>query len=437
MTRAYQSWGRYPRATHAAALLPAWTDALPDLRAIEGSVLPFGLGRSYGDACLNDGGSLIDTSRLDRFRGFDEETGTLRCESGVTLREILRLFAPRGWFLPVVPGTKDVTVGGAIANDVHGKNHHRAGTFGRFVRSFELLRSDGTMLTCSPAQNAELFSATIGGLGLTGLIVQAEIVLRTIPGPFIDQERIRFASLNDFFRVSRESDESHEYTVAWLDCLATGRRLGRGIFIRGNHAKLSGYGGSVRDQSRLNVRVESPAWLLSRPFMRAFNELYYHSQLRNEVRSTIHYESFFFPLDAIDGWNLLYGKAGFLQYQCVAPLADGERVIREVLERISRSGDASFLAVLKRFGSTASPGLLSFPRLGYTLSLDFAFRGGRTLELLDALDAVVVGAGGAIYPAKDARMAPAVFESSFARLPEFRGLVDEKFSSSFWRRVAT
>lgn len=436
MRRDHQSWGRYPPANHARVIAPAWRDGLPHLERIEGSVLPFGLGRSYGDVCINDGGCLVDTTRLDRFRGFDEETGLLQCEAGTTLREILRVFVPRGWFLPVTPGTKEVTIGGAIANDVHGKNHHRSGTFGRFVRRFELLRSDGSRLTCSPEENSALFSATIGGLGLTGLIVWAEIRLRRIPGPFIDQERIRFPSLDRFFGLSRESDESHEYTVAWLDCIATGRQLGRGIFIRGNHAQDPRPGGRARGTAgRLTIRAEPPEWLLSRPIMRSFNELYYHSQLRRETRSTVHYEPFFFPLDSINDWNLLYGKRGFLQYQCVAPVRDGEQVIREVLERISRSGDASFLAVLKTFGSMPSPGLMSFPRPGYTLSLDFAFRGARTLALLESLDAVVKVAGGAIYPAKDARMSPGVFETSFPALPEYRKLIDARFSSSFWRRV--
>ena len=433
----YESWGRYPKAKHALIVPMFWRCELPCFDAFARPVLPFGQGRSYGDSCLNDGGVLIDTSPLRRFMAFDEERGILRCEAGVTLAEILELVVPRGWFPPVTPGTRYVSVGGAIANDVHGKSHHRAGTFGCHVRQFELLASTGERLLCSPTQNTELFQATIGGLGLTGLILWAEVQLKPICSPLIRMERIRFPALEEFFELSALSDKEYEYTVAWIDCLAQGEKVGRGIFMRGNHAEPEPrMSPGARKPRTARLSFDAPACFLNRLTVKAFNTAYYYAQFQKKVQKVVHYEPFFYPLDAVQGWNRLYGKRGFLQYQCVVPHDDGYGAIRELLTRIARSGLAAFLAVLKTFGSVPSPGMLSFPRPGVTLAVDFPYQGARTLRLLEELDEVVLARCGAVYPAKDARMSAKSFQTSFPQWREFTRFIDPKFSSSFWRRVA-
>ena len=429
--RDYRSWGRYPPARPATVVPVVWRSDLPELDRLPGPLLPYACGRSYGDSCLNDGATLLDVRRLNRLIALDESTGLLRCEAGVTLAEILDVVVPRGWFLPVVPGTRWVSVGGAIANDIHGKNHHRAGTFGRHVTCLELVRSGGERIVCSP--DDPLFQATVGGLGLTGLILWAEIRLRRIPGPGIDQERIRFPSLEGFFELA-DDDQAYEYTVAWVDCLARGSRLGRGIYMRGDHAPLDAAPASPLDATRIQVPMEAPAGLINRLTMRLFNQAYYHGQLRRR-REVIPYGPFFFPLDAVGDWTRLYGPGGFLQYQCVVPEAPGGGAIRTIFDRISRSDEPASLGVLKRFGTVESPGWLSFPRPGITLAVDFPYRGPRTLKLLDELDAVVREAGGAVYPAKDARMSPQSFAAFFPTAPRLEAQRDPRFSSSFWRRV--
>lgn len=433
----YESWGRYPKAKHALVVPMFWRCEPPWFDRFKRPVLPFGQGRSYGDSCLNDGGILIDTSSLRHFIAFDEERGVLRCEAGATLADILELIVPRGWFLSVTPGTRYVSVGGAIANDVHGKNHHRAGTFGCHVRQFELLASTGERRLCSPTQNTGLFQATIGGLGLTGLILWAEVQLKPIGSPLIRMERIRFATLEEFFELSALSDKEYEYTVAWVDCLARGEKAGRGIFIRGNHAEpeLQMSAGAKKPRTA-RLPFDAPAFFLNRLTVKAFNAAYYYAQVQKRVQKVVHYETFFYPLDAVQGWNRLYGKRGFLQYQCVVPHDDGDGAIRELLTRIARSGLAAFLAVLKTVGAVPSPGMLSFPRPGVTLAVDFPYQGARTLQLLEKLDEMVLAGGGAVYPAKDARMSAKCFQTSFPQWREFTRFIDPQFSSSFWRRVA-
>jgi FAD/FMN-containing dehydrogenase len=431
------SWGRYPKIGQQRVVRLTSPVSADDLRFDGATVLPYGLGRSYGDSCLNEGGVLLDTSSLRSILSFDDVAGTLKAEAAATLAGILDLVVPRGWFLPTSPGTKFVTLAGAIANDVHGKNHHVAGTMGRHVRRFELLRSDGTRLLCSPTENGDMYRATIGGLGLTGLILWAEIQLRPISGPFIDMESIRYDSLDEFFDVSAESDRICEFTVAWIDCMATGKQVGRGLYMRGNHAWQPHIPGKkARSKSWLSVPIELPGALIPNGITaRVFNELYYRRQLLKRVRRTVPYDPFFYPLDAIGDWNRLYGERGFLQHQCVVPHDASRRALRLILQATSQAGEGSFLGVLKAFGDIPSPGMMSFPRPGTTLTLDFPFRGERTLRLLDRLDAIVLEHGGAIYPAKDARMSPACFEASFPQWREFAEFVDERFSSSFWRRV--
>lgn len=438
---ALESWGRNPRVRSGEQTVLPLSSRHERLPSFEGgSLLPYGNGRSYGDSCLNVGHALLPTRRLDRFIAFDRATGLLTCESGVLLDEILRLVVPQGWFLPVTPGTRLVTVGGAIANDVHGKNHYSAGTFGRHVTRFELLRSDGARLCCSPDENADLYAATIGGLGLTGLITWAQIQLVRIHNPFIMQETVPFGSLDEFFRINRESERAFEHTVAWVDCIARGRKLGRGLYFRGDFAPaqldpLPAAGGLIQ-RLGLTVPFDLPAFTLNRWTVRSFNSAFFHLHRARPSRELIHYEPFFYPLDAVHAWNRIYGRRGLLQFQCVVPLDEaGNGAMQELLERIVRSGGASFLAVLKTFGPLESPGMLSFPRPGVTLALDFANQGSRTLALLADLERITRDAGGALYPAKDACMSPESFEAGYPALERFRAFVDPAFSSSFWRRM--
>jgi FAD/FMN-containing dehydrogenase len=431
----YQSWGRYPQARQEV-VASHWRSEPLSLHGHEGkTILPFGNGRSYGDVCLNDGGVILACRGLDRFIHFDPTQGLLCCEAGVLLCEILELVVPKGWFLPVTPGTQFVTLGGAIANDIHGKNHHRVGTFGRHVRCFELLRSDGRRVLASPTENGDWFGATIGGLGLTGVITWAELQLRRIATPFIDQDVIRYGNLADFFSLSQESDTTFDYTVAWVDCLATGRALGRGLFIRGNHAKDAGERPPKTRAVHVTFPVDPPFALVNGLSIKLFNALYYRKQLTSQVTHKTHYVPFFYPLDAIYAWNCLYGSKGFLQYQCVVPPADAESAVREILDRIAAARTGSFLAVLKVFGDVASPGLLSFPRPGVTLALDFPNQGQKTFDLLDGLDEVTRAANGAVYPAKDSRMSAASFNAYFPQWQALEPFIDPRFSSSFWRRV--
>lgn len=426
------SWGRYPKARHRAIYHASWTDQLPAMieAAAPESLLPYGLGRSYGDSCLNDGRDLVECSRLNRILSFDPERGSICCESGVSLSDILEIIVPKGWFLPVTPGTRFVTVGGAIANDVHGKNHHRAGTFGCHVRSLALYRSDYGLVFCSPEENADMFRATIGGLGLTGIIAWAEIALKPIASPKMDIETIPFQSLARFLSLCNESDVSFEYTMAWIDCFS-GKNT-KGIFFRANHSYAPGPPPRLRVGPKVPFAL--PEWVLNRHTVRAFNIAYYAKHAFGKRKSVVPYQPFFYPLDSVSRWNLIYGKRGFLQYQCVIP-EHAFAAFEELLSLMSRSQMGSFLAVLKRFGSMPSAGMLSFPRPGLTLALDFAMRGERTLRLLDRLDEVVRKSGGALYPAKDARMSRQTFEASFPNWRDFQPYLDPKLSSSFWRRV--
>jgi len=429
----FPSWGRYPPATPAHVLPVRFRDQ--SVPRVAGSVLPYGNGRSYGDSCLNNGGTLLATRGLDRFLAFDPSTGLIRCEAGVLLSEILSLTVGYGWFLPVTPGTRLITVGGAIANDVHGKNHHLAGTFGHQVTCLELARGSGERMRCSATERADLFAATIGGLGLTGLITWAEFRLKRIANPYVQVERTRFDRLDDFFDLALGAEREREYTVAWIDCLATGRHLGRGIYMAGTHAAPTCEGAPGAPGRTLSVPFDPPVSLIAGPTLKTFNELFYRKQFRRVQTGLEHYAPFFYPLDGIDQWNRIYGPKGFLQYQSVVPMALGRDVTREMLQCIARSGQGSFLSVLKVFGDRPPAGLLSFPRPGVTLALDFPFKGPSTLRLFETLDALVAQAGGAIYPAKDARMSPALFASGYPRLDEFRRHLDPVFSSSFWRRV--
>jgi FAD/FMN-containing dehydrogenase len=424
------SWGLVFHPKQVVHLYRDRSAALPSTRT---SLLPFGNGRSYGDSCLNDGGDLIDCRPLSRFLSFDDQSGVVRCESGVTLASIIETMLPRGWFLPVTPGTKYVTVGGAIANDVHGKNHHVAGSFGHHVVQFELLRSDGSRTVCSPRDNRDRYAATIGGLGLTGLITWVEIRLKRVSGPTIIQRAYRFGNLQEFFALSHDLSNEHEYAVAWLDCLTKGAQLGRGVFFVGDHDSKAEP--ARRSAYTFNVPAMPPFSLVNGLSLRLFNQAYYTRHRLGAV-DRVDLESFFYPLDRIRNWNRIYGPRGFLQYQCVVPNSSaGREALIEIVDRIASSGKGSFLAVLKEFGSMASAGMMSFPQHGYTLALDFPASSTSIFELLDELDGKVAKVGGRVYPAKDARMSAQSFQRFFPQWHQFSAHIDPRFSSSFWRRV--
>ncbi len=430
----YLSWGRYPKVEQKV-VVPHWLDQLPELLNGAQPFLGQGLGRSYGDVCLNDRGTLLRLSALKRLINFDPEEGLLTAESGFSLADIIEFAVPKGWFLPVSPGTKFVTLGGAIANDIHGKNHHCAGTFGVHVQSFRLLRSDGNLYDCSREKNSELFSATIGGLGLTGIILDCTVQLKRIHSALIDAEFLQFKGLDHFFELSKNSSQQFEYTVAWLDCVASGSNFGRGVFIRSNHAKSNRPIVLPKKLPALPIPFDFPEWALNRLSISAFNSLYFHKQIKPEVAKQVGFDPFFYPLDGALNWNRIYGKRGFFQFQCVLPHSNGEESIKLMLKRVVEYGNASFLAVLKEFGDLPSPGMLSFPRPGVTLCLDFPQAGGSSLKLLNELEVLVNKFGGAMYAAKDALMSPESFKSHYPRWQEFLQQRDPKFSSCFSRRI--
>lgn len=427
-TSQFQSWGRYPRVEQTVVTRDWRDEPLP---IVEGSLLPRGLGRSYGDSCLNEGNTLIATRGMNRLIGFDAATGIVRCESGVTLDELLEHSVPRGWFPPVTPGTRFVTIGGAVANDVHGKNHHACGSFGNFVRELELVRSNGSRRICSAEREPELFAATIGGLGLTGIIDWVEFQMKPIRNRSIDVETIRMGGLDEFFALSSESERDFEYLVAWIDTVGS---PGRGLFMRGNHNHTGGTAAAKAGKPLLAVPFDLPEIALSRFTIGTFNTLFYHKQWSRVARATVDYIPFFYPLDALLDWNRMYGASGLLQWQCLVPFEGGPEAIREILEEAGKSGQASFLTVLKTMGHVPSLGMMSFPKPGITLALDFARRDA-VENLLQRLDKIVAEAGGRLYPAKDARMPAAYFRQFYPRWEEFSRYIDPKFSSSFWRRV--
>lgn len=424
-----RSWGRLESAGHDVRVL-ADRHSLPQQLSAALPGVAHGMGRSYGDICLNPGGVLWNTTALDRLIQFDAEHGRLRCEPGVLLRDIQRLMVPRGWMLPVTPGTQMVTVGGAIANDVHGKNHHVRGSFGDNVHALTLLRTDGTLIECGPQHEAAWFAATVGGAGLTGVIVQAELQLMRVPGPWLSSETIPYGSLAEFFDLADSSEAGWEHTVSWIDCLS---RQGRGLFMRANPA--AGEGAALPKPRSRRMPLTPPVSLVNKLSLRPFNLAYYNLKRRQTSAALVHYEQFFYPLDNLLEWNRMYGPRGFYQYQCVVPRAAGKDAVQAMLGAIERSGEGSFLAVLKTFGERPSVGMLSFPQPGATLALDFPNRGDRTHALFARLDAIVREAGGRIYLAKDARMPRAMFEAGYPRLAEFLQYRDPGISSALSRRL--
>lgn len=431
------SWGRLTNLEHEVRFLSDRSVVPDQVRVPMGSRASgvcHGMGRSYGDVCLNPGGLLWNTTGLNRFINFDADTGVLTCEVGVIFRDIQRLFIPRGFMVPVNPGTQIITVGGAIANDVHGKNHHRHGSFGDHVLRIRLARTDGSVVDCGPDLLPELFAATVGGIGLTGVIIEADIRLRRVAGPWLETDFIAFENLDEFFRLSDESEACFEHTVSWIDCVCGGG--GRGIFMRGNPAAAgAGAGRALPRAGRLEVPFVPPVSLINGLSLRLFNMLYYGMKKRTAGPSLSHYEPFFCPLDNVLEWNRIYGPRGFFQYQSVIAREHGLEATQAMLGEIARSGNGSFLAVLKTFGNGQGPGMMSFPRPGVTLALDFPNKGASTQRLFERLDAIVRAANGRLYMAKDARMPRDLLESGYPRLAEFLKHCDPGISSAMSRRL--
>ncbi len=428
----FESWGRYP--TLEAEIAPlSWTTDFPLKHPVTTKMLPVGAGRSYGDSCLLENGTLLGARGMDHLLHFDPATGILRCEAGVTLAEILDFGVPLGFFLPVTPGTKYVTIGGAIANDIHGKNHHVAGTFGGHVLRFELVRSDGSRLICSPRENRDWFAATIGGMGLTGLITWAELRLRPIVSRKINYRGDKFVGFDEFLAISR-SAANVEYTVAWLDCVSTGKNFARGIFMQGTHSETPDLLKASKEP-KLVFPIDLPEFVLNKATVGLFNFAYYNKQLSKTVSSVVDYEPFFYPLDSVLEWNKMYGKSGLLQFQCALPWDADNHGMTQIMKAITASGLASFLAVLKVFGDVPSPGMLSFPIPGLTLALDFPIRDEISFDLLQRLAEITLEHGGRMYPAKDARMTAHQFQTFYPQWERFAPYVDPAFDSSFWKRV--
>jgi decaprenylphospho-beta-D-ribofuranose 2-oxidase len=425
-------WGRFPRLAARVEHVRFHRDL--HRRTEEAKpLLARGSGRSYGDACIFE--NLVSTIHLNHLLEFDQTTGVLRVEAGVTLEKILCFAVPRGWFLPVTPGTKFPTLGGCIAADVHGKNHHVDGSIARFVRELDMVLADGRGVRCSAEENGDLFDATIGGMGLTGFVYAATLQLRQISSAYISMRSIKTACFAETCDVLTDTAGQYTYSVAWVDCLADGKRLGRGIVHLGNHALLGtepqGDGFALHHPQRLSVPFSLPQFVLNGRNVRVFNKLYYHKHGSNLNEQLIHYDPFFYPLDSVRDWNRVYGRNGFVQYQFVVPSAGGRRLMEKILGKIASQGSASFLAVLKTFGP--GRGLLSFPIEGYTLALDFPLRSESTIPFLHHLDDEISAAGGRVYLAKDAVLQRNNFAAMYPEIDDFRAIKAKYDPSNLFR----
>jgi decaprenylphospho-beta-D-ribofuranose 2-oxidase len=422
MKKEIANWGNYPSMESDERNFSMLDDIRKYVQTANGFI-PRGNGRCYGDASL--AANTICTTRFDKILSFDTQTGVFECESGITLDQVLDVIVPKGWFLPVTPGTKFITIGGAVASDVHGKNHHVDGCFSHHIEEMDILLSDGALVTCSSGRETDLFEATCGGMGLTGVITRVKFKLKKIETAYIRQKQIKAANLEEVLRLFEEY-KGYTYSVAWIDCLKKGDGFGRSILILGEHANPD----ELNDQQRkaplqipkkrqIVFPFSLPGWVLNTFTVKAFNFLYYGKNVKREINNVVNYEPFFYPLDAILHWNRGYGKKGFIQYQFVLPLESRQGLI-EILQRISDKGMGSFLAVLKIFGKQES--LIGFPMEGYTLALDFPVKEG-LFEFLDELDQIVLQYGGRLYMSKDARMKPDVLRAGYQHLPQFLSII--------------
>ncbi len=431
------NWGNYP-VVDAVIHHPSSLEAMKNVITSSESIIARGLGRCYGDSSLNS--TIVSTLKMNRLISFDNSTGIVSCEAGISFSELLDAFVPRGWFLPVTPGTKYITVGGAIASDIHGKNHHTSGSFSRHLLSMKIMLGDGSVVDCSRTENEDLFWATCGGMGLTGVILEAVFTLLRIETAYIRQRIIRSKNIHEAFELF-EQHKNWTYSVAWIDCLAKGKELGRSALILGEHARSHEIGFNYRDPLSVEtsfiipVPVHLPNFVLNKFTVKVFNELRYTTYRNQE--SFVEYEPFFYPLDMLDHWNRIYGKRGFSQYQFVIPKDSSHIALPKILQRISESGEGSFLAVLKLFGK--QEGLLSFPMEGYTLALDFAIS-NNTIALFADLDRMVSEYGGRIYLTKDAHMSSTMFEEGYRKKSQFQSVkrkydTADKFQSLQSKRI--
>jgi FAD/FMN-containing dehydrogenase len=414
-----------------------------DLHYSSKSIIARGQGRSYGDASLNADGHTLLTERVNRFLSFDEEKGILRAEAGATLAEILPLIVPRGWFLPVTPGTKYVSLGGCVAADVHGKNHHHDGSFGDHVIAIELILFDGSRVTCSSAEKPELFWATVGGMGLTGIIGEVTIKLIPIESALIKVQHKAAGNLEQLFKLIKDPTNDDRYTVAWIDSMVNGSQLGRGIAMYGHHATAEAlpvnYHAMIRSGRSFPIPFNFPSFVLNQWSISAFNSRFFRKEGGRRYPFLSNYDSYFYPLDTITHWNRMYGKRGFVQYQCVIPEDRAFDGIKILLQEISKSRYPSFLAVLKCLGPQGK-GMLSFPMAGWTLALDLPIRGEGLFVLLNKLDEIVIQHGGRVYLAKDARLSAESFRAMYPCYGEWLKIKrsidpDNIFSSSLSRRL--
>lgn len=431
-------WGGLP---HAKQILLPPSAMLNS--AFAGSILARGNGRSYGDVAINSDGSLLDMRLSDRILAIDANVGQITCQPGVTMSRMLGAVRSLGWFPPVLPGTGAVTIGGAIANDVHGKNHQAVGSFGAHVVELYLRRSTGELLHCSTAVNPEIFSATIGGLGLTGIIEQATLQMMPVASPTIRVEAVRFDCLREFFALSHAAERTHEYIVGWLDMFGGLQRACRGVLHLGGHAAAEeGAAFQFRNSGRVRSAFAPPVRLVSQPLISVFNHAYFfaHRHKSRDRRDTAgptlqSPEAFFFPLDRITNWNRLYGRKGFYQYQFLIPSPVAQEAMEVIVREICATDMRPTLAVIKIFGNSRPCGMLSFAREGATLALDFPNYGQKLLNHLERLDTIVRTFGGRVYAAKDARMSRASYSAGGHDLHRFNGSIDHRFMSDFWRRV--
>jgi len=422
MKRKIANWGNYP-VLESDEKFFSFEDQVKDIVRSSEHFIPRGNGRCYGDASLAD--ETINTLKYDKILSFDTATGIFESQSGLTLDKLLEVTVPKGWFLPVTPGTKFITIGGAVGSDVHGKNHHVDGSFSNHILSMDILLANGQIETCGPEHQKDLFEATCGGMGLTGLIMTVKFRLKKIETSYIKQKQIQANNLEEIIALF-DQFKHYTYSVAWIDCLKKGNNFGRSILIVGEHAKVEELNeNQKKDPLKLPKKKQIPfpfnfpSWALNNFTVRIFNFLVFNKNLKKEVNNVVSYEPFFYPLDAFAYWNRGYGKKGFVQYQFVLPL-DAKQGLIEILKRINAKGVGSFLTVLKIFGKQES--LISFPKEGYTLALDFPVRKG-LFEFLDELDKVVLQYGGRIYMSKDARMQPGVLAAGYDRLDEFKRIV--------------
>lgn len=422
MKKQIANWGNYPKIESNEESF-AFTEQLQELLSRNENFIPRGNGRCYGDASLAK--TTISTLKFDKILSFDTATGVFECQSGLTLDNILEVIVPAGWFLPVTPGTKFITVGGAVASDVHGKNHHVDGSFSNHILEMEIVLASKESVICTPQIHADLFEATCGGMGLTGVISRVRFQLKKIETSFIRQKQIKAENLEELIRLFDEY-QHYTYSVAWIDCLKKGDQFGRSILMLGEHANLKDLNEKQKKdplqlpkKKQINFPFNLPSWVLNAFTVKAFNFLFYSKNFKKEINNVIGYEPFFYPLDAILHWNRGYGKKGFVQYQFVLPL-EAKKGLIEILQRISDKGLGSFLAVLKVFGKQES--IISFPKEGYTLALDFPVKAG-LLEFLDELDQIVLHYGGRLYMSKDARMKPEILQHGYPDLQKFKDIV--------------